>query len=314
MTYLLTQADAVRLPLASASVDLVIGSPPYMAQRTYGVEGVARQCEEWVAWMLDVTAEALRVTRGAVIWVVAGCTKKRRYQPGPELLVADAWRRGWKMETPCYWRRFGIPGSGGPQWFRRDVEYCLCFKAVDKLPWSDNTARGLPPRWAPGGAMSHRLTDGARVNQWGGRATGASTRRPDGGRQEPGRPSHQYRVVGESRGYRPPTLANPGNLIDTGAAGGGNIGDKFAHENEAPFPEKLADFFIASLCPPGGLVVDPFSGSGTAIKVAERLGRVGVGFDLRRSQCELARRRLESTKPRRLFPWERTKVQEQEGA
>ena len=26
-----------------------------------------------------------------------------------------------------------------------------------KLPWSDNTACGHPPKWAPGGEMSHRL-------------------------------------------------------------------------------------------------------------------------------------------------------------
>lgn len=259
MSYLLAQCDALRLPLESNSVDLILGSPPYLDCRDYGI-GASRKCEEWVAWMLDATEEALRVTKGAVIWVVGGATRKRRYQPGPEMLLADGWRRGWKMEAPCYWHRYGICGSGGDQWFRKNIEYCLCFKAVDKLPWSDPLARGNPPKFPAGGAISHRKKDGSRVKN----------------------------------GRSPvPKIANPGNLINTGAAGGNNIGDKESHESEAPFPEKLVDFFIASLCPPDGVVCDPFSGSATVSKVAERLGRNSFGFDLRLSQAELGTRRLE---------------------
>jgi hypothetical protein len=84
------------------------------------------------------------------------------------------------------------------------------------------------------------------------------------------------------------------NLISTGAAGGGNIGDKLAHSNEAPFPEELVDFFVASLCPPGGLTLDPFSGSATVSRVCEKLGRSSLGFDLRRNQAVLGQRRLEA--------------------
>ena len=90
----------------------------------------------------------------------------------------------------------------------------------------------------------------------------------------------------EVQKYVPPTIANPGNLIHT-LAGGGNMGHPLAHENEAPFPEDLAEWFLRPLCPPGGRVLDPFSGSGTTVAVAERLGRVGIGLDLRQSQCEL---------------------------
>ena len=91
--------------------------------------------------------------------------------------------------------------------------------------------------------------------------------------------------------YLPPVKANPGTLIKV-IVGGGVMGSKLAHENEAPFPEKLAEFFIKSWCPVGGIVLDPFSGSGTTVCVARRLGRCGVGLDLRASQIELATRRL----------------------
>lgn len=71
------------------------------------------------------------------------------------------------------------------------------------------------------------------------------------------------------------------------------MGSDLAHENEAPFPEALAEFFIKSFCPPGGTVLDPFGGSGTVGAVAERLGRNAILIDLRESQVELAGRRME---------------------
>jgi hypothetical protein len=94
------------------------------------------------------------------------------------------------------------------------------------------------------------------------------------------------------RVYRPPERANPGNVIDCGAVGGGNMGDELCHENEAPFHERLPETFIRSWCPPGGLVCDPFVGSGTTAKVAIRWGRHFLGCDLRESQVDLSRRRV----------------------
>ena len=37
MSFTLLQADALHLPLADKSVDLVLGSPPYCDARTYGI-------------------------------------------------------------------------------------------------------------------------------------------------------------------------------------------------------------------------------------------------------------------------------------
>lgn len=456
MTTLLIQGDARRIPLADQSVSLVFGSPPYVNCRVYLEDGkdlgIARDLESWVAWMLAVTTEALRVSRGAVVWVAAGKTEGRNYWPACEMLMADWYRRGGSMYRPCYWHRVGIPGSGGDQWFRADVEYVLCFKRPGKLPWTDNLACGSPPKFAPGGRMSHRIANGSRINdkystvdtlniiqrfvdatqadpaqvlQGLQEAIGSQTVRPwfsgilerlresellqpglrgrgagrgpegeaggcqgkDSGSQDytqsdmrdmrldasatrssPGRESPEQRP-GESPGslpgmpqqgtceafasvydlradesfvgavrkalpvfqetwesfdgenqsiqrsqtgvrprkvmtrqhagmhnqdqyYSPPDVANPGNLIHT-HAGGGHTGPQIALDgNEAPFPESLAEHFILSLCPPGGSVLDSFSGSGTTASVAERHGRVGIGIDLRRSQCLLGARRI----------------------
>jgi hypothetical protein len=117
-------ADVMRIPLPNQSVDLVMGSPPYCDARTYD-DGtlpagrvVSLDCDGWVRWMLDVTTEALRVSRGAVVWVAAGVTRDRAYWPACEGLMWEWYKRGGSAYRPCYWHRVGIPGSGGDQWFR----------------------------------------------------------------------------------------------------------------------------------------------------------------------------------------------------
>jgi len=280
-------ADVARLPLADKSVDLVFGSPPYCDARTYGIDA-QRDCQEWIDWMLDVTAEALRVCKGPVVWVAAGVTRDRCYWPACEGLMYEWWRRGGSMYRPCYWHKVGIPGSGGDQWFRADVEYVMCFKRAGPLPWTDNTAMGHVPKWAPGGEMSHRLSDGARVNKWGSIGDQVPSRMKDGKRAKKFRRDTDNI---ETQAYSAPAKANPGNLIRV-HVGGGLMGDDLAHQNEAPFPEKLAEWFIRSLCPEGGVVLDPFSGSGTTAAVAREWGRRYIASDIRMSQALLTRRRL----------------------
>ena len=70
------------------------------------------------------------------------------------------------------------------------------------------------------------------------------------------------------------------------------MGHSLAHENEAPFPESLVEPFVRCFCPPDGVVLDPFCGSGTTLAVALRLGRGAIGVDIRESQIELTKRRL----------------------
>ena len=154
--------------------------------------------------------------------------------------------------------------------------------------------------------MSNRHADGSRKNASNGtkfharQAAGRPGRRTIEEKVALGGKLHTKRDAdpqadGEAlreQVYLPPVLANPGNVIACNA-GGGHMGSKLAHENEAPFPQKLADFFIRSFCPPGGIACDPFSGSGTTVDAAIRAGRRAIGFDVRESQVDLSRRRAE---------------------
>lgn len=311
--------------------DLSLTSPPYEDRRTYGI-GFKLRGEDWVRWACERFTAQYRATRGLTAWVVEGFTTKYQWSATPALMMADLHRTGVKLRKPPAFCRIGIPGSGGPDFWRNDYEFIVC-GSHGKLPWSDNVACGHTPKYAPGGEMSNRMTDGRRVNQWGaslgstGREMTKEGRRNSGtpkpshvvvsnrdpfgltngggrGRAKDGEPqatrtikrtavtrgSKNGDVVTDPQGYEPPTKANPGNLVKC-VVGGGVMGSKLAHENEAPYPLSLAERFVRSFCPPNGIVFDGFSGSGTTLHAALLHGRRVIAVDVRESQCDVMRRR-----------------------
>lgn len=61
----------------------------------------------------------------------------------------------------------------------------------------------------------------------------------------------------------------------------------------ATFPTKLIEPCILAGCPPGGVVLDPFFGSGTSGQVAQALGRKFIGIELNREYEALQFARLQ---------------------
>lgn len=61
----------------------------------------------------------------------------------------------------------------------------------------------------------------------------------------------------------------------------------------AVFPEKLVEPCILAGCPKGGIVLDPFFGSGTTGRVAIGLERDYVGIELNKEYIEIAERRTD---------------------
>ncbi len=239
----------------SQSVDLVIGSPPYAekGERYGGTKPWATS--DWIDWMLPVTAEAVRVTRNCVVWVVNGAVRDGRYLPACEGLVYEAYRRGIICERPCIWHKNAPPNRR--DWFGNDWEYCLVFRPENSNRHFDWETIAEPPKYKAGGRFRQRTVSGERR-------------------------------LGSD--YPQNKLARPRDVFRV-TVGGGHLGSKLAHENEAPYPETLVRPFIQSLCPPGGIVLDPFGGSGTTMAVAIATGRSSISVDIRPEQAELMQRR-----------------------
>lgn len=278
-------------------VDLVFGSPPYENARDVKADPFpVLKGEAWVEWMVQVVQESLKSCKGLVAYVMQGPTRNYCWSAVPFLLAADLYRVGICLRRPVIFQRYGVPGSGGKDWLKCNHEYVICATSGGKLPWSDNTACGHIPKYGPGGPCSNRKKDGSRINQWGHTGKGTD-RMQDGTTRIQNRPSHIYMDPNKlPKQFVPPALVNPGDVVDCGAVGRGHMGNLLAHENEAPFPEKLAEFFIKSFCPPDGVVLDPFCGSFSTGAAAIKAGRNYIGFDVRASQVKLSERRINEAK------------------
>ncbi len=57
--------------------------------------------------------------------------------------------------------------------------------------------------------------------------------------------------------------------------------------HSAAFPESLPEWVIKLLTEENDVVLDPFMGSGTTIKVAQRLKRNSIGIDIQKSYCDM---------------------------
>ncbi len=77
---------------------------------------------------------------------------------------------------------------------------------------------------------------------------------------------------------------NPGDVWDFATG-------KSQDSHFAIFPEELPKRTILSCCPENGIVLDPFAGSGTSLKVAKELNRRSIGIELQKDYLNIIRKR-----------------------
>lgn len=69
-----------------------------------------------------------------------------------------------------------------------------------------------------------------------------------------------------------------------------------SHKHKARFSEELVRIPVLSTTPAGGIVLDPFGGSGTTLAFARRSGFRAIGIDIKREFCELMVQQLREIK------------------
>ena len=94
--------------------------------------------------------------------------------------------------------------------------------------------------------------------------------------------------------------AKPKDVMDIPTTCNG-MEEKTSHPTQKP--EELLRKFVLASSNRGELVVDPFSGSGTTLVVAEQLGRRWCGCDSSKEYNEWAIKRLENIARRSVEDW-----------
>ncbi len=251
--------------LPSESVDLFFTSPPYADARAYS----RIHPDQYVKWFLpfaramyDATAETGSLVINIKNRVAKDGPLRGQRHPYVYRLVLALQDMGWRwIETYIWAKPNAVPGRFGP-------------RTKDAFEYVYHFARGPHPFFDLDAVRVPYKADAAEIARRNRDRLGRRTTEAGFGRDR----TKTYLQGG----------ADPGNVVAVPQSYNQHRG--VAHT--AAMPEGLAEFFIRASSPEGGLVVDPFAGSGTTIVVARRKARLSLGFELHRDHVDEARRRL----------------------
>lgn len=237
------------------SVDLVVTSPPYDGIRDYN------GCK---FNLLETGKQIYRMLKdgGIAVMVIQDQTKDfGKSLTSFKTIIQWCNEIGFKLFECVIYRKHGSEGAWWKQRFRVDHEYMPIFLKGKKPAYFNKEALKIPSKHA-GKVM-----------------TGSGSRRTDG-RTNPTvtRPIN--------------TMKCRGTIWDYLMAGDK---DPIKRKHPAPFPDKIPLDFIQCFCPPNGIVMDPFMGSGSTAVAALKLKRNYIGFEISKEYCELAEKRIAIT-------------------
>jgi DNA modification methylase len=272
-------ASAVLQRWPETTVDCVVTSPPYWQQRDYGGAGgqVGREASpgEYIRRLVGIFGQCRRTLKPTgTLWLVIG----DKYADGEQLGLP--WRLalaliddGWILRADCIWHKPNAMPSSAKTRPTVDHEYVFFFTKTKDYFYNADAIR------------EPHVTFSEKSRMRGGRRHfGVRGGTPENGKNGGSDNLHDGRW---DQAFHP--LGRNKRTVWSIPL------SKFRDAHFAVFPEALVEICILAGCPNGGLVLDPFVGSGTVPVVARRLGREYIGIDCVAEYCEMARRRLKAT-------------------
>lgn len=159
---------------------------------------------------------------------------------------------GWKLSQDIVWEKHNGPGVAADR-FRRVHEHALHWYLGE---WRDQHHETPRERWH--GANNKRVSKRTSGQQ-------------------------HYGVLGAA-GY------DSDERLMRSVVKVANLHGRALHPTEKPLG--ILDPLIRYACPPGGLVVDPFAGSGSTLDAARQSGRRALGVEADERYAEAAAKRL----------------------
>ncbi len=294
--------------LSDESVHCCVTSPPYYALRDYGVEGqIGRETTptEYIARLTEVFSEVRRVLRSdGTLWLnisdtyagkgnqgdfvdpknpkgrngqavalnhkVEGC--KAKDMIGIPWMLAFALRNsGWYLRNDIIWMKENPMPENVKDRCSRCYEHIFLFSKSRKY-FFDYKAISEPIAPATYTRLKHGVRGGNKFDK-----------------AIPGQSQAQRLNKPREKGAITDDMINPLRnkrdvwTINTVPFKGGHY---------AAYPPKLVETCLLAGCPEGGIVLDPFMGSGTTGLVAKQLCRHYVGIELNPEYTKLAYQRI----------------------
>jgi site-specific DNA-methyltransferase (cytosine-N4-specific) len=271
-TVQLSDAMSFLKTLPDESVNSIVTSPPYFAQRDYGFDnqiGLEIHINDYIDKLVDVFHEARRVLKNnGTFWLnigdnYVGATSQHR-------------NGGSQGKNSRYSKKHmnGIPTSGRGARNKTFYEMGLPMKSLVGVPW--------------------RVAFALQNDGWILRCD-IIWQRPSKSESVKDRPTHahEYIFMFAKRQYYyydrsamlSPTGANIQSVWKLG-------GTPFKGAHFAVFPPELIEPIILASCPENGVVLDPFGGSGTVGLVARQHKRHFLLCDASPEIVEMARKRV----------------------
>lgn len=317
--------------LPEASVDCCVTSPPYFGLRDYGVAGqmgLEPTPEAFVEALVQVMREVRRVMKPTgTLWLnlgdsYAGARQEEghthsRRRDGAVIPRSDRCVNGLKPKDLIgipWMVAFALRADG---WYlRRDIIWHKLNPMPESIKDRPTTAHEYvfllskgPRYYYDAAAIAEPLAE-STLREIREGYQGQGTKDYEGaGVQNPS--AVKARIIANKRKGREVRPCdsrggNQGNLIGIPPCAGLTRNKRsvwtiptrpFKGAHFATFPEALVEPCILAGCPEGGLVLDPFAGSGTVGVVALKTFRRFVGIELNPAYAAMAERRIAAATP-----------------
>ena len=269
--------------LPSESVNCCVTSPPYYGLRDYGLDAqIGREDtpEQYIDRLVEVFRELRRVLKDdGTFWLniadtycgsgmKAGCKQKDLI--GIPWLLAFALRSdGWYLRSDIIWLKENpMPESCRDRPSRCYEHIFLLTKSkkyyYDAAAIAEPIAPGTAARYRQGRGAGHKYAE-----------------------EVPGQGKYRVSIKPAAAAIMTTLLCRP-----QGTSGTFGLSIPYKGGHFAAYPPKLAETCILAGCPAGGVVLDPFFGSGTTGLAAKSLDRRYIGIELNAEYCALAGARI----------------------
>ena len=274
------RCEEVMKEIRSESIDMVLTSPPYADQRSYGIKGSKIKPDNYIEWFKPMAKEIYRVlkpTGSFVLNINDKVVDNFQHLYVFKLVIALCEEFGFHLVRDYIWYNPATPPNvysrGGYGRTKKSHEYCFWFSKSEEWTFE------LDPIRKPYSSDMSKYLNG----------------QGKGARKDNTRPSTHNFNCGKQ--WTDHGGSDPGSVIEIANT---SSNDNFIQlcknrgiTHPARFPIKLADFFILSGTRPGEIVLDPFSGSGTTCVSAHNNGRHWIGIDANPDFCELSKLRID---------------------